>query len=45
MQVDRSLGQRLGLRVDREEGELVVLEVTPGLVQMWNEMHPENQVA
>lgn len=40
--VDRSEGQRLGLRVDvGDEEEVFVLEVQPGLVQEWNEANPE----
>ena len=41
--VDRTLGQRLGLRVDKEDGELFILEVQPGLVQEWNEANPHSQ--
>ena len=42
--VDRTLGQRLGLRVDKEDGEVFILEVQPGLVQEWNEANPDCQV-
>ena len=38
------MGQRLGLRVDKEDGEIFVLEVQPGLVQEWNEANPDSQV-
>ena len=42
--VDRTMGHRLGLRVDKEDGELFILEVQPGLVQEWNEANPDCQV-
>lgn len=42
--VDRTMGQRLGLRVDKEDGEVFILEVQPGLVQEWNEANPDCQV-
>jgi hypothetical protein len=38
------MGQRLGLRVDKEDGEVFILEVQPGLVQEWNEANPDCQV-
>ena len=38
------MGHRLGLRVDKEDGELFILEVQPGLVQEWNEANPDCQV-
>lgn len=38
------MGQRLGLRVDKEDGEIFVLEVQHGLVQEWNEANPDSQV-
>lgn len=40
--VDRSFGDRLGLRVDKEDGELIVIEVQPGLVQEWNSANHGN---
>eukprot|EP00434_Breviolum_minutum_P022250 symbB.v1.2.019636.t1/scaffold1616.1/size109294/12 len=42
--VDRTMGQRLGLRVDKEDGEIFVLEVQDGLVQEWNDSNPDSQV-
>ena len=38
------MGQRLGLRVDKEDGEIFVLEVQDGLVQEWNDSNPDSQV-
>jgi len=42
--VDRTMGQRLGLRVDKEDGDIFVLEVQDGLVQEWNDSNPDSQV-